>query len=344
MGKLVYLLLLLVMPALVLSEGRVAEVKLSPEEAKLRAELRRTPFKMIYETNRDGNWELYVMNPDGSGQVNLTQTSDLDEMYPHASPDGKRICFVQDSWKNTPVGKRKVRSVYFMNIDGSGRTLVCERARQPCWSPDSAKIAFSKAESRRYTTTDFATVGIFIYDIRTKKTTEVPNRNIRHLYNTAWSPDGKWFAATIHKAMGFGHAILAINRGNGRIFPLDAGGCRPDWSPDGKRLTWGVDDFNILVAEFDPSKCRKGAPMPVPLPNKRTVITSKDKSHKVKTYHSDWSPDGNYIAFSYGTGKEQVGETGVWDIYVARSSGGPWLRLTAGAGAKKEPDWIPVAK
>lgn len=344
MRKFTYLLLFVATSAIVFGGAFATDIEDTPQEAELRAELGRTPFKIIYETNRDGNWELYVVNADGSAPVNLTQTPELDEMYPHASPDGKRICFVEDSWKRTPVGNRKTRSVYYMNRDGSGRTLVCEQARQPCWNPDGTKIAFSKAESRRYTTTDFATVGIFIYDIRTKETTEVPNPNIRHLYNTAWSPDGKWFASTVHEAMGFGHAILAIDAGSGRIYPLDAGGCRPDWSPDGKQMAWGVDDFNILVADFDPSRCRKGAPMPVRLPNKRTVISSKDEANKVKTYHVDWSPDGKYLAFSYGTGKEQVGETGAWDIYVARSTGGPWARLTAGAAANKEPDWIPVAK
>ena len=45
------------------------------------------PYKILYETYRDTdgklNWELYRMNADGSDQVNLTRTPDLDEMYPH---------------------------------------------------------------------------------------------------------------------------------------------------------------------------------------------------------------------------------------------------------------------
>ena len=32
------------------------------------------PFKIAYETYVDNNWEIFVMNPDGSGQVNLTNT------------------------------------------------------------------------------------------------------------------------------------------------------------------------------------------------------------------------------------------------------------------------------
>ena len=50
--------------------------------------------KIVYETNRDGNWELYVVNADGTDPVNLTNTKDVDELYPKPSPDGTKICFV----------------------------------------------------------------------------------------------------------------------------------------------------------------------------------------------------------------------------------------------------------
>src|SRR5438552_3490128 len=68
-------------------------------------ELRPYPHKIVYETNRDGNWELYLVNADGSNPVNLTRTPDVNELYPKPSPDGTRICFVADEGK----GKDKVR-------------------------------------------------------------------------------------------------------------------------------------------------------------------------------------------------------------------------------------------
>src|SRR5713101_7039876 len=54
----------------------------------LLAELKAYTHKIVYETNRDGNWELYLMNADGSDPVNLTRTPDVDELYPKPSPDG----------------------------------------------------------------------------------------------------------------------------------------------------------------------------------------------------------------------------------------------------------------
>jgi Tol biopolymer transport system component len=154
--------------------------------------LKEIPFKIVYETYRNTNgkenWELYLINADGSEPVNLTNTPDVDEMYPHASPDGGKICFVADE----RTEKEKVRNVYYMNIDGSGRVKIAQNARQPCWSPDGKVIAYLKGEFERYTIKDYATKGLFFYDIETGKHTEHPNKNLRHLYNICWSPDGNW--------------------------------------------------------------------------------------------------------------------------------------------------------
>src|SRR5262245_2167516 len=58
-------------------EARPAE---DPAEGSsdLLSELRDYPHKLVYETNRDGNWELYVCNADGSNPVNVTRTPDVD--------------------------------------------------------------------------------------------------------------------------------------------------------------------------------------------------------------------------------------------------------------------------
>src|SRR4051812_21919638 len=94
-----------------------------PEGAeKLLAELKTYRHKIVYETNRDGNWELYLCNADGSNPVNLTNTKDVDELYPKPSPDGTKICFVADEG----AGDTRIRNIYYMNSDGTGRTKIAE--------------------------------------------------------------------------------------------------------------------------------------------------------------------------------------------------------------------------
>jgi Tol biopolymer transport system component len=51
----------------------------------------------------------------------------VDELYPKPSPDGTKICFVTDEGQ----GDDKVRSVYYMNSDGTGRTKVAENGGEP---------------------------------------------------------------------------------------------------------------------------------------------------------------------------------------------------------------------
>ena len=181
------------------------------------------PFKIVYESLREANgtknWELIMINADGSNPVNLTKTPNVSEIYPHASPDGTKVCFEGEEG----TGREKVRSVYCMNIDGTDRVKVAHNARQACWSPDGRTIAFLKAEFDRYTIQDYATKGVYFYDLKSGKTTEHPNcAKLYHLYNLCWSPDGKWFAATVHGGMGFDHADLAFPADGNDVFDLYA--------------------------------------------------------------------------------------------------------------------------
>jgi hypothetical protein len=66
-------------------------IKDTPEQLKLRKELAGVG-KIAFASNRDGNWEIYVTNPDGSGQKNLTNQSGWD-IYPRWTPDGKILFF-----------------------------------------------------------------------------------------------------------------------------------------------------------------------------------------------------------------------------------------------------------
>jgi hypothetical protein len=51
---------------------------------------------LAFSSQRDGNWEAYVMNLDGSGLVNLSNSAASSDGLPTISPDGQWAAFVSD--------------------------------------------------------------------------------------------------------------------------------------------------------------------------------------------------------------------------------------------------------
>jgi Tol biopolymer transport system component len=319
----------------------VAQERRKGPTEDLRSELESYPHKVVFETNRDGNWELYLVNADGSSPVNLTRTPDVGELYPKPSPDGRKIVFVADEGK----GPALVRNVYVMNSDGTARVKVADNAREPCWSPDGKSIAYMKGEFEKYTVSDFATRGLFIYDLASGQTRQHPNTRLEHLYTLNWASGGKWFVATVHGGMGFSHAILAFEADGSGVYDLKLGGCRPNVRFDGQKVAWGHGDFCAGVADLDLTGSKPSATHII------DVVESKDP---VETYHVTWSPDGKYLAFTSGPKASKKSlrpglpefpgvEAPGWNVCVADASQrNRWVPLTSDGKSNKQPSWVVV--
>jgi len=326
-----------------LSAGESAKPKPPPPppSEEFAGKLKDIPYRIVYETFRDNNWDLYSVKADGSDPVNLTRTPDANELYPHVSPDGTKVCFVVDDVAPGSADPR-MRSVYYMNMDGTGRTLIADNAREACWSGDGTAIAYLKAEFDKFVYEDFATKGVGFYDLKTGRHTDHPNKDLYHLYNLCWSPDGKWFVATVHAGMGYKHAILAFEAQGTKVVDLKIPGCRPDLSPDGKKIAWGSGDITLSIGDLD-----FDAPTPS-VKNIRPVVQSAEPLH---IYHVDWSPDGKYVAFSRGPTQKNLKAApeiiGVrakgWNICVADAAReSVWWQITTDGNCNKEPDWAPL--
>jgi Tol biopolymer transport system component len=123
------------------------------------------------------------MNADGSGQVNLTNSTDNIEHTPVVAPDGTRIAYLFGS----PAGFE----IYTMKLDGSDRKPVTSRwfDLEPSWSPDSKKIAFSSLRSGSWNVWVVNRDGSDIKQV----TTFGPERIAE---SPVFSPDGKQIAFT----------------------------------------------------------------------------------------------------------------------------------------------------
>jgi dipeptidyl aminopeptidase/acylaminoacyl peptidase len=86
--------------------------------------------KIVFRTNRDGNAEIYTMNADGSGRVDLTRNP-AEDVDPRWSPDGSRIVFASNRSGNYEI--------YTMNAGGGGLTRLTYTStdnRRPAWTAD----------------------------------------------------------------------------------------------------------------------------------------------------------------------------------------------------------------
>lgn len=190
---------------------------------------------ITFTTNRDGNFEIYEMNSNGTVPVRLTNNGAF-EGGPRYSPDGTKIAFETDRDGNSEI--------YVMNTDGSGTpanfTNNGATDTNAAWSPDGTKIAFTSNRDGNQE----------IY-VAMSDGSGVPIRitnNPASDAGPAWSPDGTQivFASTRFHA-------------NGDVFVMNADGTaqtaltnqasldgRPDWSPDGLQILFDSnrDDNN----------------------------------------------------------------------------------------------------
>ncbi|MCE1255532.1 MAG: DPP IV N-terminal domain-containing protein [Anaerolineae bacterium] len=98
------------------------------------------PCNITFESDRDGNPEIYVMGPDGSNQVNLSNNP-AEDSNPVWSPDGSRIAFVSNRESETGGGQ----FIYVMQADGRNVQQLSKQneSKYPDWSPDGSHIVYN---------------------------------------------------------------------------------------------------------------------------------------------------------------------------------------------------------
>src|SRR5688572_23555423 len=92
---------------------------------------------IAFQSDRDGDLEIYVTGVDGAQVTQLTD-NEVEDQGPAWSPDGTKMAFATDRDGNFDI--------YVMNADGTEPTRVTNDPSDegsPAWSPDGTQIAFS---------------------------------------------------------------------------------------------------------------------------------------------------------------------------------------------------------
>jgi TolB protein len=147
---------------------------------------------LVFQSERHGSAELYIIGVDGTGERRLTWNN-ADDTHPDWSPDGRLIVF--DS------NRDGVWNAYVIRPDGTGERRLTHRGRgtgtmfgrHPAWSPDGRRIAFDSDRD--------GDEEIYVMDADGRNI-QRPTRSAGRDGHAAWTADGRELLFTSHREGG----------------------------------------------------------------------------------------------------------------------------------------------
>lgn len=276
-----------------------------------------TNGRIAFASNRDGDYEIYVMDADGSNVQQLTH-NDTDDMWPTWSPDGSQIAFTALS--------PGFSDIYVMNADGSNPVNLTQgqTGYAPAWSPTGTKIAFV---SGRGTGVD----DIYVMDVDGSNPVNLTTTPTALDQLPSWSADGsqiifrttrEWEPLNGIDPYYDAYIMKADGRNPHKLMPAGYELSAVSMSPNGARISFALDRdaSRIYIAEADGSN-------PTILPPTGDIIG----------FDPRWSPEGDHIVFSVFTGSSR-------EIAVMNPDGTNLRYLTNSGRGNIQPVWQPVLR
>jgi pimeloyl-ACP methyl ester carboxylesterase len=264
---------------------------------------------IAFQDDTSAGVEGFRVDPDGGGRRVLTDAIDGAQGVPRFSPDGSRILWEdgqvitdpeglgprpiplpssQARW--SPDGGRIVTSgLRIVDADGGGTTPIGNSAdHEPEWSPDGTRLVFV-GSTGQVTVIGADGAG------RTPITNE-PAATVL-LEEPSFSPDGSRIAF-LRSDDESTSVVVANSDGSGAHAVAEAnGGQAPEWSPDGRRILFGIADRG----DFRLATVAAGGGTP------RLITPGGEQEGFVleEADEASWSPDGSRIVFRYLVSDEQ---------------------------------------
>ncbi|HEY53499.1 MAG TPA: hypothetical protein G4N94_08590 [Caldilineae bacterium] len=278
-----------------------------------------TPQQLAFESYRDGNAEVYMVDVNGENLVRLTDNPAYDGV-PNWAPDGQSLAFTSERSGNPDI--------YVMDAEGGNVVQLTEGEDAfsvvPAWSPDGTQIIF--VSNRTYNIQGDgghyeipANPKLWVMQADGSSPERLTTRIGFDIF-PSWSPDGKSVAfMTIRDD----NAEIYLKRADQEEFNLTnhpAQDANPAFSPDGTKIAFMSDrggDMDIYIMDIDEGTL--------------TNITN----HPAGDGDPAWSPDGTQLAFI----SDRDGNV---EIYIMDADGSNVRRITNDPADDIMPKWRPA--
>jgi Tol biopolymer transport system component/predicted Ser/Thr protein kinase len=323
---------------------------------------------VVYSKTVDGDTDLFLQRIGSRNPVRLTAGSPAADWQPAFSPDGERIAFRSE---------RDGGGVFLMTATGESVTRLTDVGYSPSWSPDGREIVVAPRNFGLPSDVAGAGQGLAIVDVTSGQKRELPIT--LEALQPSWSPAGSRIVCWTLRAGGrrdiTTFAADGSDAASGGVAVTDdpAIDWSPVWSPDGRALyfsstrggtmnVWRVpidQRSGKVIGEFEPVTApsawagdlafsRDGTRLAyasldyrstlfkVPFDTVRETITGPPtaivKGTRAMRDHQ-LSPDGTWVVFNEESAQE--------DLFVARTDGTEYRRLTDEGGRHRGPAWSP---
>lgn len=268
--------------------------------------------KIVYNSNRGGPNQVFKCNADGTNEVQLTSEYNPSDT-PVISPDGSLIAYVY-------AGTGFTNEIYIMNSNGGGKhhvpnITVSGNLRNPAWSPDGTKLAFTVEYSNPSNDAD-----IYVINIDGTGLRQLTDNDVKDNYAT-WSHDGQYIAFQSEQPDQT-TGVYRVKASDGTdlttvIDPADHSVYRPRYHPaSDKILVYSRMDSALYTVDGNGG-------------NWTRIVGSEG----CETFA--WSSDGSYVIFDASINEKQ-------QLFRLDSTGGTRTQIT-GLGPSPEncfePSW-----
>ena len=260
---------------------------------------------VIIEDEPIENQEIWMMNPDGTDQVQLTFDIS-DDRSPSISPNGMEIAFASDRTGNFDI--------WLLDLETEDLTQLTDHPAddlQPEWSPDGKKIAFT---SERAGNKD-----VWIMDVDFGDLEQLTFSNFNEK-GPHWAQDGKRIL------------FISDKDGNDDIYKMKANGRRKEQLSldigDQKAARWSAATKEIAFTWWEFSKSRAH----IYAMDKNGENIRQLTSRRFYDRGPTWSPNGGRIAFNSN-------RAGNFDIWSMKPDGTDMVQTTTDTAKESGADW-----